>query len=162
MQFRIVEQSSGRKKIDEYNQAVRFIDRYLKSWPDDTEMLLKKGLALQGAKNYRDAIAVFEVVARQQPKDGSIFFSLGSCQMAAKQYGSAVKSLNKAIALGENKDPRVYSYTANCYIKQKSGCDGTDIPYQRNAISILEKGVPTCPDRPRPPFKKNWTEPATI
>lgn len=139
LQFSIVNKSKD--KINEYLEVVDYIDRYLDIWPRDDTMLNRKGLALQGAKKYADAINVFELVLRSRPKDADIFYSLGSCQMGAKRYRAAIANLNKARINGLAKDARVYSYIANCYAKQKNKCYGNDIPLEKSAIGILAKGV---------------------
>jgi len=141
LQFQIVDKSKENQKVAAYNKAVGFIERYLKSWPDDLDMVDKKGKALQGARRYKDAIAVFQTVAMRRPNDGEVFFSIGSCQMADNQYTKAIDTFGKAAAKGMAADARVYSYTAHCYRQQKNACDGHDIPFQEQALDILEKGV---------------------
>jgi len=141
LQFQIVEESPEGRKEEAYNKAVTFIERYLKSWPDDLDMVNKKGLALQGAKRYDDAIAVFQTVAMRRPNDGEVFFSIGSCQMADKQYSLAISSFEKAIDKGMSKDARAYSYIAHCYRQQKNKCDGHDVPLQEKAVNALARGV---------------------
>ncbi|MDJ0838485.1 MAG: tetratricopeptide repeat protein [Acidobacteriota bacterium] len=143
LQFQIVEKSKGAGKTAAYNKAVSYIERYLKSWPDDVDMINKKGLALQGAKRYKDAIAVFQAVAAKRPNDGEVLFSIGSCQMADKQFATAINTFKKAMDKGLTQDPRVYSFTAHCHQKQKQGCDGPDIPRQKAAVDVLNLGIKT-------------------
>lgn len=154
LQLQIVESTKGDAKVREYSEMVGYIDRYLKTWPKDDEMLNKKGLALQGAKNYKDAVNVFDLVLRNNPKDGEVWFSMGSCQMADGQYKKAISSLNKAAGNGLKTDPRIYTYIANCYAKQKTKCYGTDIKMEKNAIAALEKGVGATSGRAKAALQK--------
>jgi tetratricopeptide (TPR) repeat protein len=141
LSFEIVEKSPDTRKPDRYGDAVGYIDRYLSHWPGDAAMINKKGLALQGARQYKEAINVFKSLVRMQPENGEAYFSLGSCQMAAKQYQEAIASFNKALAKGQEKNPNVYLYSAYCFQEQKSSCENLNIPFYESAVSILEKGL---------------------
>jgi tetratricopeptide (TPR) repeat protein len=137
----IVQRSNDKSKPAKYRDVVSFTNRYLEHWPNDGDVLIKKGKALQGAKNYTEAVDVFQLVVRKQPRNGDVFFSLGSCQMAAKRFPEALVSFNKALQLDQKKNPALYDYAAYCYQEQKTGCTNTDIPISKDAIAILEKGV---------------------
>ncbi len=139
LDFRILDGLSDKAKTPRYKEAVTHINRYLEKWPNDMEMLDKKGKALQGAKDFKGAIQVFNRLVEAQPKSGGAWFSLGSCQMASKQYPTALKSFDKAMSLGE-KNPSIYSFSAFCHVQQKTKCDSDDIPRYERAVKILEKG----------------------
>ena len=141
----IVNQSPEKRKPSRYLETVGYIDRYLNHWPDDSKMFNRKGLALQGAKEYKQAIAVFQSLVQKKPNDGMAYFSLGSCQMAAKQYKAAISSYEKAVSKGENANPNVYIYAAFCYMKQKTKCDKDNIPLYDKAVKMLEKGLTSVP-----------------
>ncbi len=151
----IVNQSPEKRKPARYMETVGYIDRYLNHWPDDTKMFNRKGLALQGAKEYKQAIAVFQSLVQKQPNDGMAYFSLGSCQMAAKQYTPAIASFKKAIDKGEKANPNVYSYTAFCYMKQKTNCDKDNIPLYDKAVKILEEGMSAVSGAGKAALKKD-------
>jgi tetratricopeptide (TPR) repeat protein len=139
--FRLVTQANGDEKVRRYAQAVQFTDGYLKIWPNDVEMLDKKAKALQGAKRYDDATAVYQQVVSLSPKDGKAFFNMGSCQMASKNYNAAITSFEKAIALGERTNHNTYLFIAYCYRQQKNGCNQHDIPIYEKAVAALKKGI---------------------
>lgn len=141
LQFDIVDKSRKPAKPAAYNKAVSYIERYLKSWPDDEDMIVKKGKALQGAKRYKEAITVFQTIAQRKPGDAELQFYIGSCQMADEQFTKAIASFDRALKNGMTTDPRPYSFTAHCWNKQKGGCDGDDLPIQKKAVDILERGV---------------------
>lgn len=154
LQFEIIDKSPENRKQEEYLKAVKYIDNYLKNWPKDYDMLTKKGQAYQGAKEYKTAVDIFEEISRVKGKDPKTWLSLGSCQMAAGQYKDALASFDKTLALGLKDDPRVYSYASNCYIKQKNDCDPTNIPLQKQALGVLERGVKELSGRPRDAIQK--------
>jgi len=157
LQFRIVEKSKkGDEKVRAWNKAVSYLERYLKSWPEDMNYIEKKGLAMQGARRYKEAITVFQTVAMRKPKDGMTYFSIGSCEMADKQFNKAIASFAKAMNSGMQGDPRVYSFTANCYAKQKNSCDGNDKPLQQKAVDILAKGLKTLSGVNRQALQKEY------
>ncbi|QTD53275.1 tetratricopeptide repeat protein [Sulfidibacter corallicola] len=141
LSFRVAQSSAKSRQPTRYQETVSYIDRYLSIWPNKPEMMNKKGAALQGAKKYREAVEVFKLVTKLLPKDGTVYFSLGSCQMAAKQFAEAIGSFQKAIANGEKGNHNIYSFIAYCYQEQKQGCYNTDIPLYTNAVKILEQGV---------------------
>ena len=138
--FELIENTPKNQRPNRYDDAVRYIDRYLSNFPNQPEMMKKKGQALQGAKKYKQAIDVFNLVEKLTPNDGTLFFALGSCQMADKQFQSAISSYKKALQKGEKKNPSVYSYMAYCYQEQKTGCYQTDIPLYQDAVQILKEG----------------------
>lgn len=138
--FDIAKKSPKNKSGDAYGRTAGFIDRYLKYWPNDADMMLKKGKALQGAKRYKEAIEVFKLVDKLKPNNGDVLFSLASCQMAAGQYKSAISSFEKA--KGKNpKNHQIYSYMAYSYQKQKNDCAQNDIPLYDKAVKVLEQGI---------------------
>lgn len=139
--FNIVEKTPDSRKAEKYEQAVQYIDRYLKHWPNNVDMLTKKGLALQGAKRFRDAVETFKLVTKLQPKNGEVWFSLGSCEMAAKNYQNAIGHFEKALSLGEKDNPALYTYYAYCYQEQMNRCAPHDIPLYEKAVGVLEKGI---------------------
>ncbi len=141
LQYEIVEKSSNDSKPAAYADMATYADRYLKQWPNDEDMQKKKAQALQGAKKYKEAIAAFEALAKAHPRDGFYPFSVGACLMADKQFGKAIESLEKARANGRANDPLVYSYTSNCYAKQKTGCYSVDLDMERKGVDILDRGV---------------------
>lgn len=141
LSFRIAQDASDAQKPAKYDETVGYINRYLSVSPKDTDMIYKKGQALQGAKKYKEAIDIFKQVANARPKDGENWFSLGSCQMAAKRYEPAIGSFQKAMSNGQADNPSVYSFIAYCYQEQKNNCTAHDIPLYQNAVSILEKGT---------------------
>ncbi len=141
LQLKVVEKASGDRKPAEYQTAVRHLDRYLKNWPNNRDMLRKKGLALQGAKQYGPAVETLARVAKMTPGDGKVHMSLGSCQMALKNYDAALASFRQAKANGEAKNPDVYLLSAFCEVTQKTGCAPFDIPIYENAVRHLEEGA---------------------
>ena len=141
LQFRKITQTGRDGKVAQYNQAITYLDRYLNHWPEDTEVLEKKGQALQGAKRFAEAIDVFRKVCQVKPEDGRALFSLASCLMADGYYKEALGYFEKAGQLGEKENPSIYSYSAYCLTKQKTGCYRTDIPLYEKAIKVLQNGM---------------------
>ncbi len=141
LSYEIVENSAQANKPAAYAEMATYADRYLKLWPNDEDMQKKKAQALQGAKRYKEAITAFEALSRAHPRDGFYQFSIGACQMADKQFDKAIDSLEKARANGRANDPLVYSYTSNCYAKQKNGCYSVDLEMERKGVDILDRGV---------------------
>lgn len=141
LSFRVAQSSAKAQQPARYLETVSYIDRYLSIWADKPDMMNKRGAALQGAKKYGEAVSQFKLVSKLMPKDGSVYFSLGSCQMAAKQYNEAIGSLEKAIKNGEAGNHNVYSFIAYCYQEQKTKCYSTDIPLYKKAVSTLENGI---------------------
>ncbi len=139
--FEITDKASESRKPAKFEEAVGYLDRYLSYWPDDIDMLYKKGLALQGAKKYEDAVLVLKQVVQARPRDGEAMFSLGSCQMAAGKHQAAIGTFEKAINNGQKDNPSVYAYLANCYQQQKNGCHFHDIPIYEKASEALARGV---------------------
>jgi len=138
--FDIAQKTPKSSNSDAYGKVVNYIDRYLKYWPNDADMMEKKGQALQGAKRYKEAIEVFKLVDKLKPNDGDVLFSLASCQMAANQYSEALRTFDKAVAKNP-QNPAIYSYMAYSYQQQKNDCAKHDIPLYEKAVDILEKGV---------------------
>ena len=153
--FRLTKEAPADQKAARYAESVRYIDDYLKNWPNDLDMINKKGLALQGAKNYKEAVEVFKYLLTKKPKDGEAWYSLGSCQMADKRYKDAIASFKKALANGQSKNHAVYSYSAYCYQQQKTSCYGSDIPLYQSAVDILEKGIGVVPGRGKAELQKD-------
>lgn len=138
--FQVAKKSPKSSAAGAYNKVVGYVDRYLKYWPKDTNMMEKKGHALQGAKRYKEAIEVFKLVDKMKPNDGGILFALGSCEMAAKRFPEAIKTFNRA-QRSAPKNYHIYSFMAYSYQQQKNNCAQNDIPLYENAVKILEKGV---------------------
>lgn len=155
LSFQLASKSNNEAKIDRYNETVRYIDRYLAIWPDAPQMLNKKGQALQGAERYADAVSVFTKAANKLPNDGTVFFSLASCQMADKKYNAAINSFQKAMTKGENANPNVYSYMAYCYQQQKTGCENQDVALYEKAVNVLEKGLKSVSGRGKDALQKD-------
>ena len=141
LSFEIVEKSADNRKPDRYVEAAKYIDRYLSHWPADGAMINKKGLALQGAKQYKEAISVFQSLVSMEPNNGEAYYSLGSCQMAVKQYEAAITSFNRALDKGQEKNPNIYLYSAYCFQEQKGPCDNLNIPLYESAVNVLEQGL---------------------
>ncbi len=143
--FQLTDLASERDKIAAYDRTVGFIDRFLSIWPKNAKMVNRKGQALQGAKRYTEAVTVFKQYVQMQPNDGMGYFSLGSCQMAAKDYDAAIESYNKAIAKGANQNQNVYVFAAYSFTQQKNDCYRHDIPLYQKAVDILNKGIRSNP-----------------
>ncbi|CAM2007053.1 tetratricopeptide repeat protein [Acanthopleuribacter pedis] len=141
LSFRIAQSSPKNQQTGRYMETVGYIDRYLSIWADNPDMMNKRGAALQGAKKFTEAVSQFKLVSKLKPKDGSVYFSLGSCQMAAKQFNDAIKTFESAIKHGEADNHNVYSFIAYCYQEQKTRCYSTDIPLYKKAVSTLEGGL---------------------
>lgn len=141
LQLEIINASKGDAKVAAYNKVVEYLDRYLANWPKDDDKLIKKALSLQGAKRYKEAISVCKLILKSQAKNGEIWFTKGSCEMADKQFNAAITSLENARKNGQDKNPQVYSFIANCYNKQKNNCYANDIPLEKKAVAVLEQGV---------------------
>lgn len=141
LRFQLVRSLRGSQRETEYANAADDIAKYLQYWPNDTEFRYKRGLALQGATKYKEAIPVLKTVSQERADDHEVWFALASCQMAIKQFDAAIRNFQKAINNGGQNNPNAYSFTAYCYREQKAGCYHTDIPLYKNAISALEKGL---------------------
>lgn len=131
----------GSAEVAAYGRTVGYIDRYLAIWPNNEKMVNKKGQALQGQKKYAEAVAVFKQYVKMKPNDGTGYFSLGSCQMAAKDYDAAIKSYEQAIKRGAGNNQNVYTFAAYSFIQQKNDCYKHDIPLYEQAVDILSKGL---------------------
>ena len=137
--FRLIDRAKGDAKVARYKEAIPNLDNYLKHYPDNLQILDKKGKAYQGSKQFEKAIGVFNQLVAKRP-DGDSYFSLGSCQMAAKQFTKSIKSFDTAFAKGKKDDASLYIFTAYSYAQQKKGCYNSDIPLYKKAVENLEKG----------------------
>lgn len=147
--FRLAKEASKSDKPNAYAQVVLFLDDYLKYWPNDLEMLDKKGQALLGVKRYGDAVAVFKKLIAKKPSDGMAYFSLGRAEAADHQYANAINSLNTSIGKGQSKNGNVYSLIAYCYRKQQDDCDVNKIPLYKKASAALKQGLGALPGNAR-------------
>ncbi|PIE03344.1 MAG: hypothetical protein CSA81_02585 [Acidobacteria bacterium] len=143
--FRLAKKAKGKDKVAKYAQCVIYLDGYLKYWPNDVKMLDKKGQALLGVKRYSEAVSVFKKVVAKSPNDGNAYFSLGRAEMADRQYNTAIGTFKKAMAKGAGKNPYVYSFSAHCYIKQKTKCTRDNIPLYQKAVDVLNQGLKAIP-----------------
>lgn len=143
--FQLAKMASEREEAQAYGRTVGYISRYLEIWPNDAKMVNKKGQALQGQKKYADAVTVFKQYIKMQPKDGTGYFSLGSCQMASGDFDGAIESYKKAISNGAGDNQNVYTFAAYSFVQQKNDCFAHDIPLYEKAIEILRQGVKSNP-----------------
>ena len=135
-----IEAASDAQKVARCREVLPQMDAYLARW-NDNDMKIKKGNTLQGAKDYKAAIKVFEELAKALPKRGDIYFSLASCRMADKQYSAAISDFDKALTNGQADNPNAYTFAAYCLVQQKNNCTNHDLPLYEKAVGYLERGA---------------------
>jgi len=155
LQLTLVEKSPEPQRPQAYREAVAQIDGFLKNWPNDTDMLRKKGLALQGAKEYDKAVDTLKRVAQLLPNDGQVLFSLGSSQVALKRYDAALGSFRQAKSKGQADNVDLYLLSAFCEVAEKTNCAPMDIPKYERAVNILEEGAGKVPGSAKAAIRKD-------
>lgn len=79
-----------------YDDAARMYREMLKGHPNDPRLEMNLGLALFSAKKYKDAVPVFERVAKAMPAPGPVHFMGGVSWLKLQQPCDAVPFLEKA------------------------------------------------------------------
>ena len=71
---------------------------------DSTIAEFKRGIDLVGSGRYKEAISVFDAVAKKHPKNSVAYYNLGVTYKFLDNYTEALKMLRRACKL--KKDPR--------------------------------------------------------
>lgn len=84
-----------------------------------TSELFDKGLHLANAKNYPEAIQIFEQIIAAEHGNTSAYFNLGNCYYQSKQYGKAIWAYERVLKFSP-RDGEAPMHIELCYQKLNS------------------------------------------
>ncbi len=95
----------GAKAYDagDYELAVFYYTRYLKSYPNEVNAYFNRGLAYNFLKKYEAALADFGKAIEMNPQYWQAYSSRGYAYIGQKQFESAVREYTQAIKINPNE-----------------------------------------------------------
>lgn len=121
---------------DDLKNAQKNIDNALKSYPNNPEFILRRGILNNKRGQFEKAVADFNQAIAQNPSNGllvQIYQNLGATDLRLEAYDSAIKDYNSALELSP-RNPSVYNYRG--YANYKLGNFADAIKDYNNAIDL--------------------------
>ncbi len=101
-----------------YKQAISYINKGLKEYPNNTILLKKKAKCLMGLKWYSNAMLIYQDMAEHKQLNANGYKMLGVCHMQMHNYNKALDAFNKC-GKSYDKDPMLNYYQGYCFLKNK-------------------------------------------
>ena len=134
-----------------YRETLAWINRGLKSSPNDSRLLGLKMDVLESDRKFTEAAAIAEVLRRSNPSPDlrsrytALKIASGRDYLAQQQYDLAIPEFEKALQ-ADPKDSTAMDMIANTYINQKE---------RNKAIEVLDKALTVYPNNRRFLLKKS-------
>ena len=81
------------------NEVIELSEVYLKSYPNDADVLIKSGASLGILGNFEKAISHFENVKKLQPKDPAPWNNIGTIHKMQNNIDLAIEYYQEALSL---------------------------------------------------------------
>jgi len=103
---------------DFFEDALSYTEKYLKSNPDDEELLYYNGDALWRLDRYSDAGTIMDKVLAINPENVGALYTKGKSLAKSQKYDEAIEFLDKVLAINPQHD-KALSYKGLIFKKQK-------------------------------------------
>lgn len=122
--------------LQHYSDAIAACDRALEGTPDDANLWLMRGMALENLARLPEAAIAYNHVIRLQPRDHVTWFKLGTVLEALKRPGQAARAYGQVVRL----QPR------NHWAWQQRAKMLEQMDQPREAIAAYQKVLQIQPD----------------
>jgi tetratricopeptide (TPR) repeat protein len=134
----------------EYNKCIDILEKGLKSYPDNADLLVSLSTAYVGADRGTEALDKYKKLAEAKPNDETILYNYGVLLLGIEDYAGAEAQFKKAIELKPEYDNAIYNLGVTylkwgSYLNKKADEEGkvTDEYKEKYALALphLEKAV---------------------
>jgi len=91
-------------KKEFYKEALTYTDKFLKTNPDDKEILYAKGLALFVLGKYDETVTTMNKVLEINPVNAAALYTKGMALSKAQKYDEALEQLDKVLKINPKHD----------------------------------------------------------
>lgn len=111
-----IKQAKSLARADQYEEAIKLIDKALESDTENLDLIYYKGHFLQELKRYEEALEQYQRALAIHPNDLDFYFYTANCLRLMKKPEEALAEYDKAVALDPNET--FYLYHKSNYLRE--------------------------------------------
>ena len=111
------------QRLERWSDSIKCFEKILKDDPDNVDALLERGystIQLSDSDKYEKAIEYYDRVIKIDERQINALENLGFCYFRKREYDTAIKYLQRSIAIEDEDDNYAKRFLARCYFEKDS------------------------------------------